>query len=921
MPTRPLYSPVHPRTSEPVAAGLVQPIQDYLAAVYPAGVSASTADDTAALFRSRMVFYDGLAPYPSPPWAALEPAMASAAGCSAVSGSCSNRDELVDCDDDDQRLLLINSRRTYRGVVPCETGHDCQRRLVAYQPDWADDIHARGSDVYLEVLHLSISTWWGKGDPGNWLAFLDADCRGSQCRGVGGGGFWFGFAPGSGIFYHAGVTLVAPSKILMLSRLMREWIAAPTGERDEASVPGFDSWTGGSPSRFLEKLQKVIDGETCREAGLRLCYDEFYGSDGDSWTIKDDYDFFIMDMGRALGYDSLLFTSSFLHPDRPDRDREEIKTFSYGEVVDLRLPDSFGSAAWRRKGREAQARAVLQDMEERRAFSLRDPLDVGNNSRVVPCRFQHARPTAMLTCKGHISESVTHPAHPKQMCMLNADPPPPPPAAPPSPPSPPPPPAPPPEDCHCFDLCGYREQRLNGDGVNFIGRTRTLVITAPTSPWIRYLDAVYNGRTPLPFSLWRLSAFYLHSPAWREKHPEAPNPFRDCGRPRHPRCDECSTWEAELLEEPELSAPRDLVSFPWPTNGLQWSDRAGLDAELRLVQIYSSSDSDDSFGRELGAENTWIEIMRSDARPYFEESMMPPHCPDWAPGEPYQEQQCWEGLHEHNGGRFPQGCWARPAVGTGVWINTNRTRHAASLTDSLAIYAPDGYTKETMPSHTHRAGSSPFRSIEYVLYARSIGIDTLQFKIGDNWFGQPPLLIITSETCVGRSEPLHTCLACSVRAGWADLPCLCDDTTRNVNVAPGYLAAVAKQVPSQNPPQANSPFPVGGSLNCAVLQWSPPSPPPSLPPHPHPPSPLPEHPPPPPLVPPPLPSLPPSPLSPPLLPPSPQAPLWAVFDDPLPLIVVTTGLLLLTVAAVAVASGIRRGRQTRRKAFTRVATP
>ena len=207
---------------------------------------------------------------------------------------------------------------------------------------------------------------------------------------------------------------------------------------------------------------------------------------------------------------------------------------------------------------------------------------------------------------------------------------------------------------------------------------------------------------------------------------------------------------------------------------------------------------------------------------------MPPHCPDWSPGEPYRGQQCWEGLHEQNGGRFPQGCWARPAVGTGVWLNTHRTRHASSLNDSLAIYAPDGYTAATMPWHAHRAGSNPFRSVEYVLYARSVGIDTLQFTRGDNWYGQPPLLIITSETCVGRREPLHTCLGCSVRAGWADLPCLCDNTTRKAKVHSEYLSSLAKQVPSQNPPQPSSPFPTAGTLNCAVLQWSPPdSPPPN----------------------------------------------------------------------------------------------
>ena len=42
----------------------------------------------------------------------------------------------------------------------------------------------------------------------------------------------------------------------------------------------------------------------------------------------------------------------------------------------------------------------------------------------------------------------------------------------------------------------------------------------------------------------------------------------------------------------------------------------------------------------------------------------------------YNGQACWRAIVAWGGGRFPPGCWARPAVGTGVWINSNTTRRA-----------------------------------------------------------------------------------------------------------------------------------------------------------------------------------------------------------------------------------------------------
>ena len=99
--------------------------------------------------------------------------------------------------------------------------------------------------------------------------------------------------------------------------------------------------------------------------------------------------------------------------------------------------------------------------------------------------------------------------------------------------------------------------------------------------------------------------------------------------------------------------------FFWP----QYKREA---ADLHGVQVYSRDSAD--HGRALGEDGSWIEIMRSDVRPYFAEGERPPDCPDWQAGEPYRSQACWSRLYQVQGGRFAPGCWARPAAGTGVYV-------------------------------------------------------------------------------------------------------------------------------------------------------------------------------------------------------------------------------------------------------------
>ena len=453
-----------------------------------------------------------------------------------------------------------------------------------------------------------------------------------------------------------------------------------------------------------------------------------------------------------------------------------------------------------------------------------------------------------------------------------------------------------PADCFCFDLCANNnDQFLAHAGVEFLSRARGVVISSHTSPWVQhYLGAVYNGHVRLPFALWRVNTFYLHTQAWREKHPGVPNPFHDCLRGwQQPRCPaaECADWEAELRATPASDVPTRFGVYLWPQ--ARWSGREA-DAELRLVQLFSADDQ--SFGHELGRANEWMEVMRSDSRPYFEEGIRPPNCTDWSPGETYHQQECWRDLHGWGGGRFPPGCWARPAVGTGVWINANRTRHANDLEDWQSIFNASSTSWDQQELFTEWP-----TSVDYVLYARSIGVDTLQFRNGDAWWDlHPPLLILTGEGCMDRSEPLRACLPSQMlRSGWHNLPCQCDDTQRDAEIDPNYLASVEEQAPNQQPPkpEPGARNQIAGQLNCAALK-SPPPRPPARPPPP-PPSPSPPPPPPPSPSPPPLPRAPP-PVPPPPLPPPNTPPPWQP-AEPLWRVLLLCALVIAAFASVVVA--------------------
>ena len=402
--------------SQVLATGgsVIQRIRRYLAAVYPAGQfsdSALVSDEAAVAFFVTRVWYYETDHAPSLPLDALTSRIAK---CEDEHG-CRGAVRCVQARRPSTRYhgaLQLNERLTYRDIVPC-AWRECTSRLARYSPEWALDIEKRGSDVFVEVWHWSYAGYlagldggrwpsWDRGSkmkagvraPKNWADFLDA-----QFSERGGSGWWHMFAPGSGIFYHAGVTIVAPTKTAMLSRLLEKWLDLSDATRTAEGTLQADlrSATGDEPSHFLTALRQVAAGvQTCAEAGIPASAEACYNG-GASFTLRDKFDIIMLRLGRALHYDSLFFSASFV---RPQLDHKNYG--AAGEIVDLRLaapgPTFQSSVAGRAAVEVAEAQRLGR-------FSLRDPLHPGDASRALPCNFSSSR-TVRLACLGHASWAV-----------------------------------------------------------------------------------------------------------------------------------------------------------------------------------------------------------------------------------------------------------------------------------------------------------------------------------------------------------------------------------------------------------------------------------------------------------------------------------------------------------------------------------
>ncbi|KAL1528689.1 hypothetical protein AB1Y20_010025 [Prymnesium parvum] len=318
-----------------------------------------------------------------------------------------------------------------------------------------------------------------------------------------------------------------------------------------------------------------------------------------------------------------------------------------------------------------------------------------------------------------------------------------------------------PPSCFCFDLCtGWdAQQRLQ----EFVGITRGVRIHEVHSPWYRYAQAVYAGHAPLPFDLWKVNVWYQNSEHWRFLHPNGRSPIRDCAEHRTWYCgEECEDWRRELRPEPEqvdtvaaLIEPTDLILYnQMPHNS------------IRMVQLFSQHTM--QLGRPVFKAHTWAEVIRMDATPRFYEGQIPPACIGdgnewlWDPRGSWDTvsrnttnslfveetlPQCLQSYASQGGSWWPQGCWMRPVVGSGIWINVGET---AFPSDEARNY------KRKLP----KGGGIT----QAVVAAHRRGVHTLQYPFGDGIAptiassdtSYVPLLVATRDACVAREHGIHS---------------------------------------------------------------------------------------------------------------------------------------------------------------------
>ena len=325
---------VAPQPLPPAAEFSFLAARKYLSRVYPSGASSIadlSNDAVRSLFASRQWFYDDSgsmhgnhrrAPLPE-----------------SIKSQLIRSDQ-HQCDDGffGSGLLQRDAPSRFPGILPCFPGGDCIRRQTAHLPECAPSLKARGRDVWLEVWHLAYDgRHRPRHRPRGWSDFLDH----------GQSGWWYIHAPGSGIFYHAGRTLAAPSKAALLAALLEEWSAKGGGgggggggrgggkrhaAKSSAGVSGVSGvsgisggvsgvsgstslqvdkealslikrFTGGTPHDVTWRLHKLMQGVPCANVswGRWRCI-------GDA-IPNDTWDPLLLTLGRVLGYDSLMLTA------------------------------------------------------------------------------------------------------------------------------------------------------------------------------------------------------------------------------------------------------------------------------------------------------------------------------------------------------------------------------------------------------------------------------------------------------------------------------------------------------------------------------------------------------------------------------------------------------------------------------------
>lgn len=284
-----------------------------------------------------------------------------------------------------QTLRRLPDEHRFRELAadchPGSTAQRCVSRLF--------DLHgvrlARAHSArFVEVSHLAFNAKGPAADSRQtsgieWADFLD----------TGRSGWWFIHAPGSGIWYDVGpnccsATFKNTMMLELLERAMERKLPLPCESAAWLNVCD----NQGNASRFVEALRRTRN-EPCTSW---LHCEEAYPFLRGRRILSDAYDAFMLDLGRALGCDSLWLTSSPLN----------MGGNFVGELVDLRLPFNFISRARSGRGDASVAYQWAGYYMHMQRLTLRDPLALLDSERAQPCVLPRS-PTLRLACQDHIS--------------------------------------------------------------------------------------------------------------------------------------------------------------------------------------------------------------------------------------------------------------------------------------------------------------------------------------------------------------------------------------------------------------------------------------------------------------------------------------------------------------------------------------
>ena len=360
----------------------------YLAAVYPAAGRGFSPAQATVQYRRMQWFYPG---FP----VSVSPLLDSSASTGLVS-----RETHVCTDGYFTKLRRIESTRRFPPMPACApppAGNDgaCRRQIIELDNEF---LHVQPPS-HAEVTHLAFNSKVRR-RPHAWSQFLDS----------GDAGWWFTGAPGSGIFYDMGRTLIASFKNMLLHKLLAEYLQSPAASFPEQLHSEVASAAHGN----VQGLFNALRSTDCHHP-----LNTSTGSCRHGLTVPDSYDALLIRLGRSLRYETLYMAASPL----------TLHGHFVTEIVDLRLPTSRlfradyrphtptmlthqgdTTSQWTKE----QALAWLDEYNATHRLTLRDPLELSRPS--LPCQMV-AHPPLRLACEGHISVTVQDEADTENLCM------------------------------------------------------------------------------------------------------------------------------------------------------------------------------------------------------------------------------------------------------------------------------------------------------------------------------------------------------------------------------------------------------------------------------------------------------------------------------------------------------------------------